>query len=266
MYSQLNSINESFRMSDLSARQERIISLAREIGRVTVDDLAQRYVVTPQSIRRDLNEIAELGLLQRVHGGAVLASGTENVGYEARRMLSQEEKRRIGIRTAALVPDNCSLFINIGTTTEEVARALVGRRGLMVVTNNLNVANILHRSPGAEVIIAGGVVRGSDGGIVGEQTADFIDQFKLDLAVIGASAIDEEGALLDYDYREVRVARAIIANARRILLAADHSKFARAAPVRIAHISQTDTFVTDTAPPDAVRALCAQHGVSITLA
>ena len=105
----------------------------------------------------------------------------------------------------------------------------------MVITNNINVANRMRVYPGIEVVIAGGVVRGSDGGVVGEAAVDFIKQFKVDYAVIGASAIDHDGALLDFDFREVKVAQAIIANARHVILVSDATKFERTAPVRIGH-------------------------------
>ena len=126
-----------------------------------------------------------------------------------------------------------------------MARALLQHNGLMVITNNLNVASLMRAYPQIEVVIAGGVVRHTDGGIVGEAAVDFIRQFKVDFAVIGASAIDEDGALLDYDYREVRVAQAILSNARQVMLVCDSSKFERSAPVRIGHLSQVATFVTD---------------------
>jgi DeoR family glycerol-3-phosphate regulon repressor len=114
-----------------------------------------------------------------------------------------------------------------------------------------------------EVIVAGGVVRHADGGVVGEAAVDFIRQFKVDYAVIGASAIDEDGSLLDYDYREVKVAKAIIESARQSILVADSMKYERTAPVRIAHISDLDHFVTDHSPPDRVAALCREHGVAV---
>ena len=107
--------------------------------------------------------------------------------------------------------------------------------------------------PTIEVVIAGGVVRGSDGGIVGEAAVDFIRQFKVDYAVIGASAIDHDGALLDFDFREVKVAQAIIANARHVILVSDSTKFERTAPVRIGHLSQVDTFITDRCDIPSIR-------------
>lgn len=250
-------------MDDLNFRRVEILAIARAQGRVTVEDLANRFDVTPQTIRKDLNELCDQRLLSRVHGGAIVASGVENVGYEARRFIAQEEKRAIGIAAAAAIPDNSSLFINIGTTTEEVARALVDHKGLLVITNNLNVATLLYRHPHIEVIVTGGPVRRGDGGIIGGAAVDFIGQFKVDYAVIGASAIDESGALLDYDYREVRVSQAIIANSRQVVLVSDRLKFERLAPVRIGHISQVDVFVTDEMSSASMAEICRVHGVRV---
>ncbi len=250
-------------MSELSFRQQQIVDLARVQGRVTVDGLAMRFEVTPQTIRKDLNELCDLRLLSRVHGGAMVASGVENLGYEARRQIAAREKRAIGEATARLIPNNSSLFLNIGTTTEEVARALGEHEGLLVITNNLNVATLLYRHPRIEVIVAGGPVRRSDGGVIGGAAVDFIRQFKVDHAVIGASAIDADGVLLDYDYREVRVSRAIMENARKVVLVADRLKFERSAPIRIGHISQVGVFVTDWLSSPPIAAICRQHDVEV---
>jgi len=248
---------------ELSYRQQQILNAAREAGRVEVEALAMALSVTPQTIRRDLNELCARGLLARVHGGAVLESGVANLAYEARRQMAAEVKERIGRLCAAQVPDDASLFINIGTTTEAVARALGGRRDLLVITNNLNVANIMAANPHCDVVVTGGMLRRSDGGLVGESAIDMVQQFKTDFAVIGASAIDEDGTLLDFDYREVRVAKAIIANARRTFLVADSSKFTRSAPVRIADMSSIDGFFTDRVTSRALREVCLQHGVAL---
>lgn len=246
-----------------TSRQVEIMALAKAEGRVLVDELATRFAVTPQTIRKDLNDLCDGKALTRIHGGAIFPSGNENVKYEARRSIAAPEKQAIGRAAAALIPDNSSLFINIGTTTEAVGEALVDHRELMVITNNINVANRLRVFPSIEVVIAGGVVRGSDGGIVGEAAVDFIRQFKVDFAVIGVSAIDEDGALLDFDYREVKVAQAIIANARHVILVSDASKFERTAPVRIGHISQVHTFITDHCPIDSIRRICAESDVHL---
>jgi DeoR family glycerol-3-phosphate regulon repressor len=183
--------------------------------------------------------------------------------YEARRRIAADEKEAIGRAAATLIPNNASLFINIGTTTEAVSQALLDHRELMIVTNNINVANKMRVYPHFEVAIAGGIVRTSDGGVIGEAAVDFFRQFKVDFAVIGTSAIDDDGALLDFDYREVKVAQAIIQNARHVILVSDSTKFDRTAPVRIAHLSQMNTFITDRCTRPAVRQICADAGVTL---
>jgi len=250
-------------MVALSERHKEILDIARRQDRISVDALAVHFAVSAQTIRKDLNELCDQRLLKRVHGGAEWPSGIENLEYEARRQIAAAEKDAIGRAAAALIPNDSSVFINIGTTTEAVSQALLDHSGLMVITNNINVANRMRIYPQFEVVIAGGVVRGSDGGIVGEAAAAFFNQFKVDYAVIGASALDADGALLDFDYREVKVAQAIIANARHVILVADAGKFARTAPVRIARIDQVQSFVTDLAPSEAFRALCHSAGVAL---
>ncbi|MDF1776967.1 MAG: DeoR/GlpR family DNA-binding transcription regulator [Rhizobiaceae bacterium] len=247
----------------LSPRHEQILELAKLEERVLVDELAARFDVTPQTIRKDLNDLCKQRLLTRIHGGAEFPSGVANFEYEDRRQIAALEKTAIGKAAAALIPNESSLFINIGTTTEAVSEALLDHVGLMAITNNINVANRLRLYPKFEVVMAGGVVRSTDGGIVGETAVDFIRQFKVDHAVIGTSAIDADGALLDFDIREVKVAQAIIENARNVILVADSTKFERTAPVRIAHISQVDTFVTDHCDSDDIRKVCEENDVRL---
>ena len=244
-------------------RHSEILTIAREAGKVTVEGLAAHFNVTAQTIRRDLADLCDVGQLTRVHGGAMIPSGVIALGYEDRRSLASQEKDAIARLVAAQIPDGVSIFMNIGTTTEAVARALLKHRNLMVITNNLNVANILATSPNSEVIVAGGILRRSDGALVGDVTAEFIGQFKVDYAIIGSAAVDPDGSLLDYDFREVRVAQAIIKNARKSYLVADHTKFKMVAPVRIASLAELDGFFTDIQPPKSVIQLCADNDVFI---
>ncbi|MCC2111143.1 MAG: DeoR/GlpR transcriptional regulator [Hyphomicrobiales bacterium] len=253
-------------MHPLPPRQTDILEIARQEGRVDVETLAARFDVTPQTIRKDLNDLCNMEKLQRVHGGAVIPSNTVNVAYRARRQIAAEGKARIGTAVAELIPNGASVILNIGTTTEQVAQALRGHQGLMVITNNLNVAMILSDAPGIELIVTGGMVRKTDGGIVGAAAIDLIRQFKVDYAVIGASAIDEEGALLDFDYREVRVAQAILAQARQKILVADTTKFARRASVQIGQLSDIDIFVSDAQPPAGIVTICRGAEVELIVA
>ncbi|RBP17581.1 DeoR family transcriptional regulator [Roseiarcus fermentans] len=244
-------------------RQAEIVALLRQSGRVGVDELATHFGVTLQTIRRDLNELSEARALVRVHGGAMIASGVANLAYEARQYVAQQSKRLIGAAAARLVPDNASLLINIGTTTEEVAKALSAHSGLLVITNNLHVANELYRNQSVQVIITGGSIRKGDGGIVGAVTVEQIEQFRADMAIIGTSAIDPDGALLDFDVDEVQISRAIIEHARKVVLVADSSKFSRSAPVKISQLSEIDIFVTDRLPSEEVAEMCRRCAVEV---
>lgn len=249
----------------LSLRQSEILDLARADGRVMVEELAARFGVTLQTIRRDLTELADIGRLERVHGGAVLRAGVANIGYAERRQMNAGAKAAIARACAAKIPDNSSLFLNIGTTTEAVAQALLTHQNLTVVTNNMNVANILTQSESCDVIVAGGVLRRSDGGLVGDLTKEAIETFKVDFAIIGTSALDREGDLLDFDSQEVRVSRAIIRQARRTFLVSDHSKLTRSAPVKVASLADIHTLFTDRKLPADLTAKCAAWGTSVVV-
>jgi DeoR family glycerol-3-phosphate regulon repressor len=249
----------------LAPRQQRILDLARERGYVSIDELAQAFAVTPQTIRRDINQLAEQGLLRRTHGGAASeASSIQNTAYGMRAGQMRDEKQRIAEAIAAVIPNHASLFINIGTTTEAIARALLNHKGLKVITNNLHVAAQLSAKEDFEVLVAGGTVR-SDGGVVGQAAVDFIHQFKVDFALVGISGIDEDGSLLDFDYQEVRVSQAIIDNARQVFLAADSSKFGRNAVVRLGPITLVDRVFTDHAPPAAISRLLSEQKIHLDL-
>ena len=252
--------------SELNQRQERIIVLVRERGFVAIEALADHFEVTPQTIRRDINQLCDLGLMRRYHGGAGLPSSVENLAYQTRQVLNRDEKAQIARVVAAEVPDNASLFINIGTTTEEVAKALIDHHGLRIITNNLNVASMLSEKPDFEVIVAGGLVRSRDKGIVGEATLDTIQQFRVDIGIIGISGIEEDGSLLDFDYREVRVAQAIIRNSRRVFLATDHTKFGRNALVRLGNMHEIDALFTDRLPSPEMRRILKESEVELHIA
>ncbi|MBU1443514.1 MAG: DeoR/GlpR family DNA-binding transcription regulator [Gammaproteobacteria bacterium] len=237
-------------------RQIQLLATVRARGSTTVDQLAELLGVTLQTVRRDVQRLADEGLLTRFHGGVrVPSSTTQNIGYQQRETLNAAGKASIARAVAAQVPNDCSLILNIGTTTEAIAKALQQHTGLRVITNNLNVAAILSDNPSCEVFVAGGSVRLRDRAIVGEAAIDFIRQFKVDIAIIGVSSIEADGTLRDFDLREVRVAQTIIAQSREVWLAADVSKFNRPAMIELATLSQIDRLFTDAEPPPPFREL-----------
>lgn len=246
-------------------RHPEILDMARREGKVTVDGLAAHFGVTLQTIRRDLTDLAEAGRLERVHGGAVLPSGTSNIQYEERRSLNAEAKRAIARACASEIPDNCALFLNIGTSTESVAEELLHHENLMVVTNNMNVAKILESNKSCEIIVTGGQLRRADNGLVGNLAAQTIQQFKFDLAVIGCSALDRDGDLLDFDIQEVGVSQTILRQSRKTFLVADQTKLTRSAPARIASLSEVNTLFTDKPLPKELAGACQNWGTRVVV-
>ncbi len=248
-------------------RQLKLLQEVRQRHSATVEQLAEILGVTLQTVRRDVQRLADQGLLVRFHGGVQMPGSTvENLAHTHRETLHAEGKARIARAVAQQVPNGCSLILNIGTTTEAIARALLHHRGLRVLTNNLNVAATLSGNPDCEVIVVGGVVRSRDRGIIGEAAVDFIRQFRVDIALIGVSGIEADGTLRDFDYREVKVAQTIIEHARETWLAADHSKFNRPAMVQLATLAQIDRLFTDAPPPEPFPALLSDAGVQCILA
>ena len=248
-------------------RQLALLEQVRARDSLSLEALAASFEVTLQTVRRDVKLLSEAGLLARFHGGVrVPSSTTENIAYRQRQLLNEAAKQSIARLVAKTVPDGCSLIINIGTTTEAIARELLRHKGLRVITNNLNVAAILSDNADCEVIVAGGLVRSRDRGIVGEATVDFIRQFKVDIGLIGISGIEADGSLRDFDYREVKVAQTIIERSREVWLAADKSKFNRPAMVEVAHLSQLGKLFTDAPPPGAFQTLLGEAGVACHVA
>lgn len=252
-------MSQTFRLPD-------ILEIARAEGKVTVEDLAERFDVTVQTIRRDLTELASAGKLERVHGGAILPSGVTNILYEERRRLHEPAKAAIGRACAAAIPDSASIFLDIGTTTEAVARALMDHQNLMVVTNNINVAQILLANASCEIVVAGGALRRADNGLVGPLTARTIENFKFDHAILGCSALDEAGDLLDFDIQEVVVGQTLLSRSRQVCLVADHSKFQRNAPVRIGSLRDVRHMFTDHPLPPVLAERCRGWGTAVHVA
>ena len=247
-------------------RQREILDLARKDGKVTVEGLAEHYDVTVQTIRRDLAELTDSGQLERVHGGAVVPSGVVNIVYEERRRLNASGKHAIAETCAQAIPNGASVFMNIGTSTEAVAQRLLDHENLLVVTNNLNIANILIANTSCEIILTAGILRRIDGGLVGGLTAELLKQFKFDFAILGCSAIDTDGDLLDFDGQEIMVSQTALKQSRSVMVVADHLKFKRTAPLKICSLKDVDMLFTDVALPGNLLGECNQWGTDVVVA
>ena len=250
----------------VNKRQQDIIDYARENGFVTVENLSEKFQVTHQTIRRDLAFLSDNLYLSRTHGGAFFQSGISNVNHFSRQAIAEKEKIAIAERVCDIISDNSSVVLNIGTTTEQVAKTLVStRKGLKIITNNINIVNIVAHSPNCEVWVAGGKLRTADNAIIGSVASDFIKNFKIDYAIVGVSAIDKEGTLLDFDHDELMVTKTIYQQSRKIILIADANKFERKAPYVTAQLKEVDTFVTDKKPSKEIINVCKKNNVELII-
>jgi len=237
---------------NLSSRQADISELLREKSLLTVEYLAERFEVTTQTIRRDVNALCDLGLARRRHGGVEPLSTDGNLAYGSRQVLNRFGKMLVARAVALHVQNNNSLSIGIGTTPELVANALLKHEGLRIFTNSLSVAQISSENRGFEVNIPGGRVRNEDHDVLGSSVEHFFESYKTDIGIFGVAGVDPDGSLLDFDDEEVRVRNKIQRNCRKSYLVLDHHKFGRSAHVRGGRIQDITKVFCDKRPPEGV--------------
>ena len=251
--------------TDLSERQAEIAESLREDGFLTVDALSEKYRVTTQTIRRDLNALCEFGLARRRHGGIAKPVGAGNLAYRSRQILSRGAKQSIAKEVARQIPDGASVAFSIGTTPESVAAALLQHKGLRIFTNNLNIAMLACTNPTFEVNVAGGRVRNSDGDVLGAGMEAFLSSYIFDFGVYGVGGVGEHGTLLDFSEEEVRARQLIHENSRTTMLVLDHSKFGRTAHVRGGEITQASNIFCDARPPTSIERLLENSDSRLTI-
>lgn len=242
----------------------------RRQGSASVVELAEAMQVSVQTVRRDLESLHKKRLVERVHGGAVVADSNYAVVVEQaaleRAGERAEEKRRIGEAAGRLVEPGSTIFLSGGTTTEQVVRYLEVDARITVVTNALNIAHALSRRPDIETIMLGGYLRHSELSLLGPMAEQAISEFRFDQALYGCFGIDPEDGLSGASLVETTMDRAVFASGKRVTILADHSKFSQRGPVRLAELSRITTLVTDhDAPEESVRRL-REQGVEVCLA
>lgn len=247
----------------ISTRHERILSLLESRGFVSIGSLAKSFAVSEQTVRRDLNELERRGLVTRYHGGAGLPPVAGDVDYGKRKRRHAREKQQIAGLVAAQIPEGATIFIDIGTTMEAVAEALLNHRRLTIVTNHLTVATILNRKREFQVILAGGVLKHSDQATTGEATREFLEKFRVGYGIFGIGGVSEDGDLLDFDFRDIGVSTTAMKISRKRLVALDHSKFTSEAVVRVAHLRDVDMVFTDAPPPPRLTRLMRENDVQL---
>ena len=250
----------------MSARHSEILTLLHQRGFVSIGAMADSFQVSEQTVRRDLMALDRQGLITKFHGGAGLPLGPSDVNYEDRKTKFTEEKRLIAAAVARRIPENATIFIDIGTTMEAVAEALLGHERLTVITTHLSVAMTLSRRSEFQILLAGGVLRHRDHSTTGEATREFLERFRVDYGIFGIGAIDEDGGMLDFDFRDIGVTETAFRISKRCFAALDHSKFKAEGVVRVGHVSDIDTIFTDQLPPGLISTKLDRHRVEVVLA
>ncbi len=259
-------------MSGLYAeeRQQAITVLARARGRVAVAELAARFHVTSETIRRDLEALATRGVLSRVHGGAVPAESVRLVesAVPVRDVERAAEKQRIAVAALAFLPagPNATILLDAGTTVGRFAELVPAGRLGTVVTNALGLAASLSAREVAEVQVLGGRVRGITQATVGSTTVDALRGLRVDVAFVGVNGFTSIHGFSTPDPAEGAVKRAMVGSARRVVALADSSKFGAEYLVSFAEASEVDVLVTDAALSPFAQQSLTEQGIEVVLA
>ena len=245
-----------------TSRHEQIIDRLREHGRVDVAELAVELQTSEVTIRRDLEQLAEAGVLRRVRGGAVsLMLRGEEQPFALRELQDRNAKQRIAARAAALIADGEAIVIDSGTTGVAVAAALASRR-LTAMPLSLPAARALADSSSVELVLPGGTVRHGEGSFVGAMTEAGLRALRFDTAVLSCCGLSA-GVVTAFDLEDAAVKRAAIASAARVMLVAEGAKFARTALAVVAPLTDVDVLLTDGDAPEEALADLRQAGVEV---
>jgi len=245
-------------------RQRAIYMLALSQGSVDVADLARRYGVSTETIRRDLSDMQERNLLRRVHGGAV---PVERINHEpmlsARDVVNAEEKLRIATKAVEEVPERGSVIIDSGSTTQRLAEVFPVEREVHVVTNSLMTALTLSRRGLRKLTVLGGAVRTNTLAMVDDTTRASLQDMAMDVLFISCDGLSFQHGLTTPYREEHTVKRAMIERARRVVAVVDHSKFGNVQMFSFAAFDEIDVLVTGLDADPEVAAALSNHGIAV---
>jgi DeoR family glycerol-3-phosphate regulon repressor len=241
------------------ARREKILELVKQAGYMPIEALTLNFLVTPQTIRVDLNALADAGLVVRHHGGASFPSSVINTDYDARRSDFAGVKARLAEAVSNTILDKSAVFMALGTTMLAMAGALSRRKGLKIITNHTEAALVLAKQPGFDVVVLGGRLDPRNLGTTGPMTLEAVANYRPDVCIFSAGGIDNDGNILDYYEHEAAIVRLLIKQSRRSILAVDHSKFGRSASVLVGNVADIHQLVTDKPPPIGIKKLLKLH-------
>lgn len=247
-------------------RRAQILQIVRREGRAKVNELACLFNTSEVTIRIDLNELHQRGLVLRSHGGAVLPDTVlRESPVQERLKAHSEEKRRIGAKAASLIKDGETIILDSGTTTLEIARNIKKKQGLQIITNGVNIAVELLDARAAQIFIVGGTLGRDSASITGRFTEDMLDQFSADKLFLSGAGCDPDFGVSGAHVEETMVNRAMMRISREIILVADASKFTKRSMARIAPFSEIDTVISDTSLREEIQEKLRSIGCNLIL-
>lgn len=248
----------------LSERQRQILNWVQQCDLLKVEHMVEHFHVSSQTIRKDINQLAERHLVRRQHGGVAPMSSTENLPFENRQWLNSDAKQAIALQVAATIPHGASVFLGIGTTVEYVAKALLDHQALQVFTNNLTVATLFAQRENVTVRLTAGRMRHRHCDLVGTDALESMRKYVFDYGVLGCGGLHEQYGVLDFDADEANLSRTLIEQSRHPLLVTDRHKWGRKASARVATFDKIETVFTD-AMDERMSALLKSMGTAVVI-
>ena len=252
-------------------RRQRMVAFVEQTEGATVAELSKQFLVSQATVRRDLAQLQEQGLIERAHGGATpkrigRARGFPEPPIIGRASLQQKEKQEIGRVASNYVEDGDVVILSGGTTTAGMVQYLADRQELTVITNALNIASLLAPYQNVGVIILGGALRHSELSMLGALTEDALKDLRADKFFMGTPAVHVDYGISADDMTEVQSDRALMASAREINVLADHTKFGKIATVRQAPIKRVSRVITDAGVRETDVMSLREQGVEVAVA
>jgi DeoR family glycerol-3-phosphate regulon repressor len=248
----------------LQKRQNEIMASVKQRGACSIIELARQLEVSAETIRRNIRPLVDQGLIDKVHGGVVLSQKQEPEPPFGKRMnVRVEAKQLISARVASLIKDGDSIMLDTGSTTAYVARALSDHRNLSVVTNCTEIARTLAREASNRVHLCGGALRSDDWATFGSSAIDFVRQFHVNYAILSIGGVTADGGFMDYHLEEAEFSRAVIAQAKKTIVVADHSKFGNPNFIRVCDFDEVDMVVVEQAPSAEIESALLEAGTAV---
>ena len=248
-------------------RREKIIEMLKEEGSVKVAELSKIFKVSEVTIRQDLEKLEQDGTITREHGGAFLNSiGTQVRNFALSNLINMDKKERIGEKAAEYIQNGDTIILDSGTTTTEIAKAIVSKQNITVITNAINIVMILGANPGINVILTGGEFKAPTLSLTGQKAADFFQGLHVDKLFLATAGISLKSGLTYPGLSDIAVKKAMIDSADEVYLVADSTKINKSAFASLGALGLVDFLITDTDLTEDDKQLFNNHDIKFILA